>query len=375
MLPAAILFVQLFVYALLFLYYRYHWQRSSMQSYENVSTSGIFFSIIIPARNEEHNIAACLKAVFNLNYPSHLYEVIVVDDHSSDRTTEIVQSFPHVRLIRLSDHVEQAVNSYKKLAISTAIQQSRGEYIVTTDADCIVSPDWLMQFEKCIRGRKAVLIAAPVSVQDHPSLLNKFESLDFMMLQAITAAAVQSGVHSMANGANLCYRKSVFEEVEGFKQIDNIASGDDMLLLQKIAASYPSQIVYCHSKEAMVTTAGAPSLRAFINQRIRWASKGKYYENAVFKIILLFVYLLNLSLLIFFIAGFWNSLYMKLFLTAILIKAAIECILLFPASRFYNKRHLLWYYIPFQPFHLLYMVIAGTFGNLGKYPWKGRMVR
>ncbi len=375
MFSAAVLGVQLFLYALLFLYYRYHWQRSSLQRRDAQGEPRIFFSIIIPARNEEKNIAACLRSVFKLNYPSHLYEVIVVDDHSSDRTADIAKTFSQVRLIRLSDYISGAANSYKKLAISTGIQQSRGDYIVTTDADCDVSPEWLLQFNQCIQSRNAVLIAAPVSIQDQPSLLNKFESLDFMMLQAITAAAVHSGVHSMANGANLCYRKTAFEEVEGFKQIDDIASGDDMLLLQKIAAKHPDNIIYCHSKEATVKTAGAPSVRAFMDQRIRWASKGKYYQSAVFKIILLFVYLFNLSMLVFFIAGFWNSLYMTLFLTAILLKTGIELILLIPASQFYNQRHLLWYFMPLQPLHILYMVIAGTFGNLGKYHWKGRMVR
>lgn len=375
MFPAVFMGIQLFLYALLFLYYRYHWRRSSLQQRGAEGEPRIFFSIIIPARNEEQNISACLRSILKINYPSHLYEVIVVDDHSHDRTADIVKTFPLVRLIQLSDHISGEANSYKKMAISTGIKQSRGAYIVTTDADCEVSPEWLMQFDQCIQHRNAVLVAAPVSIRHQRSLLNTFESLDFMMLQAITAAAVYSGVHSMANGANLCYRKTVFEEVDGFKQIDDIASGDDMLLLQKIAAKYPDNILYCHSKEAMVTTAGAPSFRAFIDQRIRWASKGKYYQRAEFKIILLFVYLFNLSLLVFFMAGFWNLLYMKLFLIAILIKSAIEFLLLIPAAGFYNNRHLLWYFIPLQPLHILYMVIAGAFGNLGKYHWKGRMVR
>jgi cellulose synthase/poly-beta-1,6-N-acetylglucosamine synthase-like glycosyltransferase len=375
MFPAVIIGVQLFLYALLFLYYRHHWHRSLLQGRDAEGEPRIFFSIIIPARNEEHNISACLRSILKLNYPSHLYEVIVVDDHSHDLTADIVKSFPQVILIHLSDIISQPTNSYKKLAISAGIHQSKGDYIVTTDADSEVSPDWLRRFDQCIQNQNAVLVAAPVSIHQQRSLLNKFESLDFMMLQAITAAAVHSGVHSMANGANLCYRKMAFEEVDGFKQIDDIASGDDMLLLQKIAAKYPDNILYCHSKEAMVTTAGASSVRAFIDQRIRWASKGKYYQSAVFKIILLFVYLFNLSMLVFFMAGFWNSLYMTLFLTAILLKTGIELILLIPASQFYNQRHLLWYFMPLQPLHILYMVIAGTFGNIGKYHWKGRLVR
>jgi len=375
MFSAAVLGVQLFLYALLFLYYRYHWQQSSSQRRDAQGEPRIFFSIIIPARNEERYIAKCLHTVVHLNYPAHLFEIIVVDDHSTDRTAEIVRSFPQVRLIHLSDHTTAGLNSYKKMAIETGIQHSKGDYIVTTDADCTVSSDWLRIFDQYIQKVKPALIAAPVVVDDRHSWLNTFESLDFMMLQAITAAAVQSGMHSMANGANLCYRKAVFEEVEGFKQIDAIASGDDMLLLQKIAAKYPEDIVYCHSKEAIVKTAGAETVRAFIDQRIRWASKGKHYTGALFKSILLFVYLFNISMVILFIMGLLFSFYMKLFLISILLKSFIELLLLFPAARFFNKLHLLRYFIPLQPIHIVYMVTAGTFGNAGKYQWKGRIVR
>jgi cellulose synthase/poly-beta-1,6-N-acetylglucosamine synthase-like glycosyltransferase len=375
MLAAGIIGIQLFFYAVLFFYYRVYWYRSLMRGLKADGEPRTFFSIIIPVRNEERHIVSCLRSVCDLHYPSHLYEVIVVDDHSTDRTVELVKTFPQVKLIHLSDHVQEKVNSYKKIAISTAIHTCRGEYIVTTDGDCEVSPDWLLIFNRCIQQKKPAIIAAPVSIKSHHTLLQKFETIDFMMLQAITAAAVHSGAHSMANGANLCYRKSAFEEVGGFSQIDDIASGDDMLLLQKISAKYPGDILYCHSAEALVTTAGTSSFRAFINQRIRWASKGKYYKSVAFKLILLIVYIFNLSLLCIFIAGFWDFTYMGFFLTAISVKALIECLLLIPAARFYNKKRLLSYFLLLQPMHILYIVIAGTLGNFGKYHWKGRKVR
>ena len=365
----------LIVYSGLFIYYRYWWGRSGA-IHSDIST--IFktrFSIIIPARNEARNIGACLSSIEKLNYPPELLEVIVVDDHSEDDTAAIAKTFPFVRLISLAQYIQQPINSYKKQALSVAIQQSKGDYIITTDADCIVLPEWLRSFDRVIQQKQAVFIAAPVIIENQSGWLNKFECLDFMMLQAITVAAVQSGAHVMSNGANLCFKKSAFEEVGGYEKADAIASGDDMLLMQKIADIYPDKIVYCKSKEAIVSTHGTSSLREFINQRIRWASKGKYYRGGTLKIILLCVYLLNLLLALCFCIGIFHHQYLQVFLTTICIKTAIELWLMIPAAKFFEKTNLLIYYLPFQFLHIFYMVIAGTFGNLGKYHWKGRMVR
>jgi cellulose synthase/poly-beta-1,6-N-acetylglucosamine synthase-like glycosyltransferase len=196
-----------------------------------------------------------------------------------------------------------------------------------------------------------------------------------MMLQAITVAAVESGAHAMSNGANLCFKKSAFEAVRGYENVDTIASGDDMLLMQKIADQYPDQIAYCKSKEAIVRTRGTYTLRAFISQRIRWASKGKYYRGITLKMILLSVYILNLALAFCLCLAFYDYYYLKIFVVAIFFKTAIELLLMIPAAKFFDKKHLLNYYLPFQPLHILYMLIAGTFGNFGKYEWKGRRVR
>jgi cellulose synthase/poly-beta-1,6-N-acetylglucosamine synthase-like glycosyltransferase len=369
------IFILLIVYGGLFFYYRYWWGQAGNIQPELGAVSKNRFSIIIPARNEASNIGACLSSIQQLNYPSELFEVIVVDDHSDDNTAAIAAAFPFVKLISLADYIKDPVNSYKKQALAVGIKESSGEYIITTDADCIVSPYWLRTFDQIIQQKQVAFIAAPVIIQDQPGWLNKFETIDFMMLQAITVAAVQSGAHVMSNGANLCFKKSAYEEVGGYENVDTIASGDDMLLMQKIADKYPERIAYCKSKEAIVSTRGAGSLRAFINQRIRWASKGKYYRGIKLKMILLSVYMLNLASAFSLCLCIYDMYYLKIFLIVICFKTAIELLLMTPAAIFFGKTHLLKYYLPFQPLHISYMVIAGTFGNLGKYRWKGRMVR
>jgi cellulose synthase/poly-beta-1,6-N-acetylglucosamine synthase-like glycosyltransferase len=195
------------------------------------------FSIIIPARNEEKNIRACLDSICGQNYSKDLYEVIVVDDHSTDGTADIVNNYAakNIRLISLREIIkDETLNAYKKKAIEIGIARSNADIIVTTDADCIVPENWLKTIASFYKETNAAFIAMPVSYACDNNFIEIFQALDFMTLQGITGASVHKRVHSMCNGANLAYSKPAFYEVNGFKGIDNIASGDDMLLMHKI---------------------------------------------------------------------------------------------------------------------------------------------
>lgn len=238
----------------------------------------IFFSVIIPARNEETNIGQCLSSVLNQTYASAFFEVIVIDDHSTDDTVKIIkqlqQQHPNLRLLHLHELIEgQKLNSYKKKAIEQAIKIAKGDWIVTTDADCFVTERWLEIFAAFIHKTNALFVAAPVKFINNGSFVSIFQCLDFMTLQGITAASVNNSYHSMCNGANLAYNKNIFFEVGGFAGIDNIASGDDMLLMHKIYKKYRRQVKFLLSKEVIVQTEPMPDWTSFFNQRIRWASK------------------------------------------------------------------------------------------------------
>ena len=337
------------------------------------------FSIIIPARNESANIEKCIKSIIANQYPKNLYEIIVVDDYSTDNTAGIVRQFQkqntNLHLIQLEKMLkEKQLNSYKKKAIEIAILQSAGEYVVTTDADCIIPEKWLFFIDKFITERQAVFIAAPVRFQDNGSFVSKFQCLDFMSLQGITAAAVGAGFHSMCNGANLAYSKKVFLEVGGFKGIDNIASGDDMMLMHKIYKLHKNGIGFLFSNEAVVVTQPMPSWKDFFNQRIRWASKADKFDDKRIIAVLALVYLLNLSFIAVPIIAFW---YWKLWLwwgIMLVVKVLIEFRFMSPVANFFNQQKLMWWFPVMQPFHILYTIIAGWLGKFGSYKWKGRKV-
>lgn len=367
-------------YCGLILVYRYWFIRLKIYTPICVQPPATYFSIIIPARDESANITACLNSILKQNYPKELTEVLVVNDHSADDTAAIVSEFASkysfIRLINLADHLNgKAINAYKKRAIEIGVAQSKGNWMVTTDADCFVRPDWLKLLDQYIQEKNPVLVAAPVMFTNRNTVIGIFQSLDFISLQGITAAAVAAGYHSMCNGANLAYEKKAFYAVGQFKGIDHLASGDDMLLMHKIKQQYPTQLGYLFSPKVIVETSPMPNWASFFQQRIRWASKAdKYTEKSIFWVLAL-VYFFNASLLFAgMIAFFMDGLCFSV-LAAVVAKTVIELLFMIPVARFYGSTQILFYFPLMQPLHIFYTAIAGCLGKFGKYQWKNRVVR
>lgn len=385
----ALLFIVLIIlglYILLILYYWMSW-RSVPVFKATKQDSNLKISVIIPARNEEKNIAACLDSIYHQTYNKDLFEVLVVDDHSTDNTVAIVNNHPlhNLKLIALKDFVSDEINSYKKKAIEVAIAQSTAGLIVTTDADCIIPAKWLETIAAFYNQYQPQFIAAPVSINCSFTFIEIFQALDFAMLQGITTASVHKNIHSMCNGANLAYTKKAFTEVGGFKGIDTIASGDDMLLMHKIYKQYPGKVMFLKNRDVIVETEPVHTLKEFFNQRIRWASKADKYDDKRIFAVLLLVYLVNFLLVAlpvvaafanvhFTIANFDLSMW-QLWLWLLLLKTLVELVFLYPVAIFFGKQKLLWLFPLMQPFHILYTVIAGWLGKFGKYNWKGRNIK
>jgi cellulose synthase/poly-beta-1,6-N-acetylglucosamine synthase-like glycosyltransferase len=338
------------------------------------------FSIIIPARNEADNIERYLPTILAQNYPAELFEVTVINDHSTDDTALRVQNFQtkysNLYLIELSEHLEGiATHAYKKKAIEIAIAQCKGNWIITTDADCLADKDWLLHYNAYIQLKQPVLVAAPVMFFNTGSFLSIFQVLDFMSLQGITAAAVSAGSHAMCNGANLAYLKSAFYEVGQFKGIDHIASGDDMLLMQKMKQRFPGRLGYLFHQKSIILTDAMPDWKSFIHQRIRWASKADSYQDKRIFLVLLLVYLLNVSLLLMGVSAFFVEhapYHLVLFLVT---KTVVELSLMIPVSRFFGLSKIIAWFPLMQPFHIVYTVVAGWLGKFGSYQWKGRKLQ
>ena len=332
-------------------------------------------SVIIPARNEADNILSCIYSILNQNYPSNLLEIIVIDDFSTDNTAELVRSLNqvNVKLIQLKDViVDENLTSYKKKALEIAISKSNGDFILTTDADCITPSDWLVLMTSFYEEHQYKFIAAPVIFYNESSLFQRFQSLDFMGMMGVSGAGVQGQFMNMCNGANLGYEKEAFYQVGGFTGIDHLASGDDMLLMQKMSAQFPNGVGYLKNKNAVKTKAKSTFL-GFYNQRIRWASKSGVYPEKKITLILGVVFLwswylfLGLPILYFFPNGIlWYS---GFFLT----KLIADFIFLKKMSLYFEKQALMYSFFPSFILHLIYIIIIGTLSQLTKeYEWKGR---
>ena len=340
--------------------------------------SGPSVAVCIPARNEAENIAALLDALTAQTYPPGLFEVIVIDDHSTDNTAQLVRTYPSIKLILLENFLREGpINSYKKKAIEVGIQQSSGTLIVTTDADCYTPENWLRTIASFYETYQPELMVMPVAINCSSKPIEIFQALDFMSLQGITGAAVHKKMHSMCNGANLAYTRKAFDAVNGFNGIDKIASGDDMLLMHKIAVRFPGGIAFIKSPDVIVQTAPVHSVKEFFNQRIRWASKADQYDDKIIFWVLLLVYLFNVLLLALPILSFImpDRRLLTCWISFVLLKTVAELLLLFPVSTFFSKQGLLFAFPLAQPFHIIYTVIAGWLGKFGSYKWKDRNVK
>lgn len=333
-------------------------------------------SVIIAARNEEDKLAKTLQDILSQEFPKELLEVIVVDDHSTDRTSEIISSYSEQGVILIKLNEDKPFNSYKKKAISEAIKISTGELIVTTDADCRMGPLWLKTISGFYQQQPDLkMISSPVAFFEEKNSFEEMQTLEFLYLIGLGAATIGQKMPSTCNGANLAYRKDVFNVVKGFQGIDDLASGDDELLLHKVASLYPDGIGFCKSKDAIVYTHAKPNLSGFIQQRKRWASKSTKYKNKGIVALGVSIWLFNLLILINAILGFFNPAYFWLAGLSLLCKFLAELAFLIPMCRFAHRQKLLWYQPLLTIIHIFYFVYIGVAGNSGKYRWKGRMVR
>jgi cellulose synthase/poly-beta-1,6-N-acetylglucosamine synthase-like glycosyltransferase len=365
------------VYAVLILYYKRAWEAIPVFSPAFSTLERVRISVLVPARNEEKNIGACLESLSRQSYPRDCYEVIVIDDHSIDGTAALVKAFP-ASCIRLAEQEgAETVKAHKKFAIETGIGAATGELIVTTDADCIFHPEWLSTLAAFYTEKGAKFIAAPVRIGDGAaggSFLSIFQTLDFITLQGITGAAVYKNFHSMCNGANLAYEKKTFYEVEGFKGIDTLPSGDDLLLMHKIYQRYPQRVFFLKNRQAIVSTRPETGWKGFVNQRVRWASKARSYDDRRIFWVLLLVYIVNALFAGMLVAAFWNNWWLWVLLILLLVKTAVEYPFVRSVAGFFGQQRLLVYFPALQPFHIAYTLVIGWLGQFGHYHWKDRKI-
>jgi cellulose synthase/poly-beta-1,6-N-acetylglucosamine synthase-like glycosyltransferase len=339
-----------------------------------------FVSILIPVRNEEEHIKACLEAAFKQQYPAHLFEVIVIDDYSTDNTLSVAREVNQRNLLVLD--LQQYLgrpgeySPNKKKAISLGVKNARGPLILTTDGDCYMSEQWLRTMTDYYLGNSFKLVTGPVMIKPAKNPLAWFQQLDVINMAGITGATIRNGFPTMCNGANLMYSKKVFVEVEGFKGNHEVPTGDDIFLMHKIDEHYPDSIGYVKSFEACVFTKPENTFGGFIAQRVRWVSKSKRFSDWKTALILVFAWFFNLFIIVAALMSFQPEEQSWLPL-AVAGGSKLLADLLFdlPLTYFFHKMILLLLLPVIEIFHVLYVVIIGALSLSGRYRWKDRLIK
>ena len=341
------------------------WLKMSKSKSSNGNLKDTKLTIIIPVRNEADNILKLLQDLNNQNYPFENFEVIVANDGSTDDTEQLVLAFQdlvkyNLKLLNIFNENEA---SPKKRAIKKSIEISSGQLIITTDGDCRVSVNWLTSIQQCFKASDAKLISSPVTFTSENIFFNTAQIIEFASLIGSGACAMYLKRPNMCNGANIAYTREVFEEVGGFTGNEHLASGDDEFLMHKIAKLYPEKVLFNLDKNAIVFTKSQPDLWHFYQQRKRWASKWKHYDDWKVSVLAIFIFTVNLGVVIsYFTFDFID----------LLLKFSAEFIFLSLIISFLGHRSKI-IYIPFiQLFYPFYVVFFGLVAQGKGYDWKGR---
>lgn len=326
-------------------------------------------SVIVPFRNEENNISALVKALRTQTYTN--FEVIFVNDHSTDQTLQYLEEELHLSAPFEFKTLSLTIEKGKKAAIAKGVEQSTGEVVLTTDADCWFDKDWIGQMTKPFILPETHMVTGPV-VLEGQSFFQKCQRIEFGALLAVSATLVAFNRPTMANGANLAYRKSTFEQVGGYKGIDQTPSGDDELLLMKVNSRYKKAVRFCNSKNSVVHTLALSSLADFVQQRKRWASKWKVglrLNTIITAFLVYIVQIIHVVIITWAIVDYSTA---GPLLKILGFKLLAELLLIHGYFRSLQQKYSIFHFLALQTFYPFYVLYFGLVSNFGNFQWKGR---
>src|SRR5690554_2658294 len=335
-----------------------------------------FVSILIPFRNESENILKSLESIENQNYPKDKFEVIYINDSSNDDSLKKIceaEESSNIKIISLPD--DFLPNAHKKRAVRFGIEYSKGEIIVTTDADCIHKKEWLETMLSSY-DKETGCISGPVEFSAREKIFAKIKRLESAGLILAGAGLFRINKPAISNAANASYRKDADISVNGFDDNLNLSSGDDEILMQKIKQAGKYKIKFCMNRNAVVTSLPNKSFKEFYHQRKRWASKGLFYKNKILKLKLMLIALFYISLIVQPVLGlFYSSLFFISFLIAFLFKIIMEYFILKRGTELLFEKELLKTFLLTEILHIPYIVLFSIAGIFGNYLWKGRSLK
>jgi len=336
-----------------------------------------FVSVVIAARNEAENIKDCLSSILEQSYSNDLFEIVVVNDRSSDNTGELARKMDTdgKRIIVIDvESVPTGIHP-KKHGLSLGVAAAKGEIIIETDADVLAERNWIEKtVEKFLPDVGMVVGSSTIRAKER-TLLENLQAVDFLLLVASAQGALGHGIPMGATGQNLAYRKKVFEEVGGLEIHTRRYVSNDMLFLTKVSQT-DWKIVGNMNKETIVSTLAVEGWKGFFSQRTRWASNA-YWKDINFLLLLMLSvnYFINLFVAASVVTMLANPTFSFSIFSLIAYKVTVEALFLYVASKQLNRKDLFIKFLPWFFAVTPYIIIVGILGGIGIFSWKGYKVR
>ncbi len=355
------------IYLIMILFFLVGWFRNNYKE----SKKQYRLSVVIAVRNEQDNICNLLEDLKLQDYNEQFFDVIIVDDHSNDKTLDILKKkakvWSNLKVFTLDKDL-----SGKKKAILKGVKKSNSEIVVTTDADCRINSSWLTIMNSYFEDEKIKLISGPVSFNISSSFFSKIQTIEFLSLIGSAAGAIGVGKPILCNGANLAYRRNVFLELNDYDS-NNVVSGDDVFLLHAIKNKFSKSIKFVKNYNATVFTDSVVDLFDFFNQRKRWSAKSKYYKDIDTIFVAIIVFLTNFSIVFLLLFTFFNQSLINYLFILFLSKLIIDFVFLFPVLSFFKRMELIKWIFPLQFIYPFYITLISIFSNLFSFKWKERI--
>lgn len=335
----------------------------------------IKFSLVIAARNEEENIPELVNVLKSLQYHESQFEIIIVDDFSSDNTVALLKEatsvLSNLKVLSLEELGLKHKKAFKKKAIQIGIHHASNQWIVTTDADCKLDPRHLNALGAYITKYDPKFVSGPVLYEPN-SAFGAMQGVEFSGLVALGGAYMQREIPFLCNGANMAFPKEVFQQLNGFKGVDQDESGDDVWFMHKVHVRYPLEMFFVKHPKLIVRTQPSPNLSSFLNQRKRWTSKNSSYGKTSQTIILAADYLFYISIVVNAVGSFWGYPFLELLAITLTSKFVIETLFFYETNRFFKTRKwFVWYLLAFLP-QIFYVVLIYPLSQLTRFEWKNR---
>jgi len=338
---------------------------SKIKPFHIQTEPGTFVSVIVACRNEGKQLPLLLSDFADQTYNPDLFELVVVDDNSSDSTFEAASAFGRIKNLK----VLNSSGKGKKQAIRTGVEASAGNLIITTDADCRIGKNWLKTIVSFQEDHRAEMIICPVKLEGGRGFFQKFQELEFLSLQGITAGTAVSGDPVMCNGAGLAFSRKEYLRYAGNLH-DELASGDDVFLLHNIKRDPGKRIMWIESAEAAAKTRTSDNLFSFMCQRGRWISKAGAYSDRFRKLLAIVTFVAISAQILLFLAGLFLPPMLWIFSVFFLRNSIPDFLILSNTAERYGKKSLMRWFLPSQFIYPFYVLSVIPCSFLNRAEWK-----